>query len=49
MLAPDACPTISEATCRLASENDSGSDTEDPADEAELEDDCWLCVACIST
>ena len=26
----DVCPAISEATSRLASENDSSSDTEDP-------------------
>ena len=36
----DARPAISEATSRLASENDSSSDTEDPftsANEGELE------------
>ena len=50
----------SEATSRLASENDSSSDTEDPfasanEDEGELEkkeivleDGCWLCVLAAS-
>ena len=52
----NALPTISEAASRLASENDSSSDTKDPfasvdEDEGELEDnkivledDCWLRV-----
>ena len=52
----DACSAISEATSRLASENDSSNDTKDPfastgEDEVELEEDeivledyCWLRV-----